>query len=94
MEPSKEEEVQRSLEEELKIERERADRAMIEAQIAWEANAIIREFVVQHRLNITMLGKYEFIRQIEDADGLQREISRRLEEKRKNGSGNGAEKSH
>jgi len=69
------------LEEELARERDRADRAEIEAIIAWEHLALIRELVVRYKLNITMLQGYEPIRELEGCK-LQDEIDRRLANKR------------
>jgi hypothetical protein len=71
----------RQLEEELERETERADRAQVEAHIAWGVVATMRELLVKHRLNITMTRAYEPIKALE-GDGLDREIDRRLTEKR------------
>ena len=71
----------RQLEEDLAHERGRADRAQIEAHIAWGVVATMRELLVQGRLNITMTQAYEPIRALEGC-GLDREIERRLLDKR------------
>lgn len=71
----------RQLEQALEQERDRADRAQIEAIIAWEQLALIRELVVRYKLNITALQGYEPIRELGGCN-LHDEIDRRLAEKR------------
>jgi hypothetical protein len=69
------------LEEELSREKERADRAEIEAHVAWDAMAIMRELLVKHGFNITMTRDYEPIKALEGC-GLHDEVERRLTDKR------------
>lgn len=70
-----------SLQEELDRAIERAERAEIEAHIAWEALAVMRECLVKYGVNITMMRDYEVIRVLEGG-GLYQEIDRRIVEKR------------
>lgn len=72
----------RQLQEELERERERADRARIEANIVWNALSTFRELVVRYRFQgITMTQGYEPIRALEGS-GLDEEIERQYLELR------------
>jgi hypothetical protein len=70
------------LKQELESERDRADRAEIEAIIAWGALATFRELVVQQcGINVAMLNGYESIKALEGAK-LQDEVDRRFKKRR------------
>jgi len=83
-----------SLRSQLQDEKLRADRAQIEAHIAWECLARLREIFVKYKFNVTALQAYEPIKALEGA-GLDKEITRRLKEKNteKQGNGNGRDQS-